>query len=305
MRTCPILAALLCSAAWNAFGADAPLVAPKPEADRVKYELRYRFTQGEVFGFELDEKSEILTASGDNRHLAVNDSSLFKHYRVIETFEDGSARLELVVDRVRMKLTMGPPEEIGEQTPIEYDTASNATPPKQLASLKNTIGRPLAVAKVAADGRLLEMEDRISADGHQNQERNNFLFVLADEPIAVGESWTHSYDVPVRLNPRLSKTFVISQQFKLEAVRNGVARISFTTVIVPRLVDPILRVQFIQKLPRGTIQFDLKRGMIVSQTQKIDETELNVSGQGNLLQVVVTRKESLMNGDAKLSPAAN
>lgn len=295
----PILCLFLCGSIVSPCAAEDPLRAPRPGEPVSMYRLRYQFRDGDVYRFELREKSEIVNVTSEVQLIARNDSRLDKHFRVVEVLPDGTARLELVVDRVRMRLKTGDSESIDTEqaNTIEFDTASGETPPAQLEALTKRVGKPVAVARVTSTGRLLELTDQSAAKTDrvaQDLDRNNFLVALPDAPIAVGEHWSMTFDVPVNLSPQLKRNFQLRYSYKLEQVSGDLAEISFVTMLTPRLTDPVLRAQFAQQLPSGTIQFDLERGMVVSQTQRVDRTEIGIAGPRTALKIESERVEQLI-----------
>lgn len=286
--------------------AGEPLRAPRPtEGVPQTFRLQYRFEAGQVLRYELREVSEIIESNSDARQFARNNSSLNKHYRVLEVADDGStAKLELVVDRIRLRMKVGDEEAIDDETiePLTFDSASNQAPPKELQSLKQSIGKPVAVATVSNSGELLAMEDRRTGTAQdQNEARHNFLTVLPKEPVAVGASWTHGFDVPLEIAANRKQVFRLKYIFRLEQVRDGIATISFGTTVTPRLTDPSLRARFAQQLPTGTIEFDLGRGVVRSRTERVDRAEIGVAGPRTSLVVVSERVERLVDPDAAVS----
>ena len=106
--------------------------------EQQKVSLSYQFKKGDVWRYQLREKGTQESISPVSETLGENDSSLWKHYRVLETFDDGSALLEVVVDRFQINFKMYVDDQL--QQTIAYDTADKAEPSKQFRSVKNSIG---------------------------------------------------------------------------------------------------------------------------------------------------------------------
>lgn len=262
------------------------------------YTLKYQFPEGESLHYLLREKSNIHQQYQGGEQKSENDSSLEKHYRVVETREDGSAVLEVVTDYVKLKYSFADAE------PVEYDSRSDEEPPEPLKSLRNKVGKPVARAEFSVSGQLLSLtelsEGSVPVDS-EDLGRKNFLIELPQDPIAVGGTWKQSYSIELLVAPRLNRKFTISHLYKLQKVEEGVAEISFSSIITPRLVAPDLRAKLIQDLPSGTILFDLDAGRIVSQVRRVDRTELGVGGPKTALTINSLKVEKLIDSTQSVS----
>ena len=262
------------------------------------YSLEYRFPEGESLHYLLREKSNLLQQFEGGEQYSENDSSLEKHYRVIESRDDGSAILEVVTDHVKLKYTFADAE------PVEYDSRQDAAPPEPLKSLRDKVGKPVARAEFAASGKLLALTELSEGSVQIESEelgRMNFLVELPEEPIAIGATWKQSYTVKISLTPQVIRSFTISHLYKLQKVDEDIAEIKFSSIISPRVLAPELKAKLISDLPAGTIRFDLKAGRIVSQVRKVDRTELGVGGPKTAMTVNSIKVETLIDQDQTLS----
>ena len=64
------------------------------------------------------------------------------------------------------------------------------------------------------------------------------------------------------------KKIQTQQQYKLEKVEAGVATIAVATQVLTPINDPKLQSQFVQRLQKGTIQFDLDAGRLLAQAAR-------------------------------------
>lgn len=268
------------------------------EETAATYTLKYQFPEGASLHYLLHEKSRLLQQFEGGEQKSENDSSLQKHYRVVETRKDGSAVLEVVTDHVKLKYSFA------DADPVEYDSNSDAEPPEPLKSLRNKLGKPVARAEFSASGRLLaltEFSDGSVAVDPKDLGRKNFLIELPQDAIAIGGTWKQSYPIELLVAPRLTREFTISHLYKLQKVERGVAEITFSSIISPRLVSPELRAKLIQDLPSGTILFDVRAGRIVSQVRRVDRTELGVGGPKTAMTVNSLKVEKLIDNDQSVS----
>ena len=284
-----VLFTLLCP--LGSINAEPP--ADQSTENETKYQLQYKFVAGESRHYRLSEQSEFHSISPRENSRATNDSFIEKHYKVKDVRDDGSAVIELVFDRIKIKYDL---PQIGK---VEYDSAKDAVPPEQFASLKRKVGKPIAEAVVKPTGEIQSLVKQGARNPRANpleesKEKQNFLVILPSDPIAVGESWNFRYKVNMPLTARVTKEFEIRYVYTLEEIEDDLAEISFTTFVSPRLVDPLLRGKFMQYLPSGTVKFDLAKGQLLSQEQHVQKTEVNVGGQRTALTIDLKRQEKLV-----------
>ena len=303
----PALGILLAAAGIRpAFGqpaSDAAVEAPVPPA-HVRYQLAYRFSPGQQVAYESVHTMKLTTQKGQIVETARNEARTSKHFEVVSVAKDGSALLELTIDHVRMSARFG------DAPPVAFDSSKPDDVPPAYRGVMKSVGRPLARARFAADGRLLDSESllpgeverevsgpppgRESSDDDPNK---NFLVQFPKEPQAVGATWTDSLLVPVFVTRTLTRDVKILRRYRLESVDDGVARISVQSAVVTELRDPAVSAQLIQREPAGTIDFDLERGLIVSRTTTIDKTVLAPFGGDTLMHAESQLTERLIESD--------
>lgn len=259
---------------WSGAGAFAE------EADKT-YLLQYKFQDGEYVRYYVDHWSTITTQFGGAEETATNRSETGKHFRVLAVKEDGSAIVELVLDWVNMKV------QFGDAPPTVYDSRKGDVPAPQLQSVADKLGKPTARAEFAPNGELREivMLDSENKESKPTAESDssgvgNLLVILPETPIAVGHKWHDDYEVFVMLQGTRSvrRPIKMRRTYELTKVDGDIATLALRTSIVTLVRDPNIRGQLVQRTPRGTITFDLKRGQIVSRKHSIDGVEVGVFG---------------------------
>lgn len=277
------------------FGAEVvPADAPRPG-----YRLRYQFRPNQFVHYEVVQTMSIETRKGEAAESTVNESRAHKHFRVVSVDSDGAGTLEAVIDRVELTA------QFGDNPPIVYDSTS-PPPPPQFADVDKTIGKPIVRVKVAPTGKLLsvvrtlskDLQEGVTADtgdaAPDTDRSKNFLVVFPDKPVHVGETWTDKLQISVNVSKQLRQPVTLRRRYRLESVANGSATISLDTSVLTPVNDPHVRAELIQRTPKGTIVFDLNRGLLVSRTLSVDKTELGVFGGGSLMRAVSERTERLV-----------
>ena len=278
----------------SATGSEAASETSAPQ----QFLLKYNFPVGALAYYEVRHKSAIEVRHGDVVQTTYNESQTYKHYRVTGKNGEGHAIIEPVIDSVRMTARADDDE------PVVFDSAADAEQcPPQFRRILETIGRPLARVAFSENGELMSLEplaqvvqaSAISGDKGTADASQNFLVVLPDHPVALGDMWSDEIAVVVSEgNARLAKTIALKRQYCLKSVEGKLATISFKTAVVTPITDPAIQAQLIQRAPEGTVVFDLDSGMLISFESTVDSVVVGPFGARTSLHAVARRKEHLV-----------
>lgn len=276
------------------FGLFAFLIFPsRVSAEDATYKLCYRFQAGQFTHVEVDDKAEMMTQNAGTRDKegrplesrSVQQTQMLKSYRVVLVDEEGVATLEPIVEKVRMS------SQSGDKPLVTFDSSKDETPPLEFEKIAGTIGRALARFHVASNGKLLkvtmlvnDVPKSFSEAAAKADPTINFLVVLPEKPIKIGEKWSEKYDVPVSVGSGLSRPVHMIRTYELTKVANDVASIRFLTSILTPMDDPEILRQMLQQTPKGTVEFDLKQGKILSRSIHIDDKVVGAFGPQTLIQ---------------------
>lgn len=267
------------------------------------YALRYRFAPDDVVHFRVTHAMTFSSQKADYPETATNQSDAWKHYRVLKVHADGSAKLELVIDRVVMSARFNSDD------PVTVDSRKPDECPAPYQGVLKTVGRPLVEITVSPSGKLLAAErvlpddvrkglkDAEDDDTPDTDPGKNPLVMLPEQPVRIGESWQDDIEARVNITRTLRETVTLRRRYTLEGVEGSVARITLKTVILTPIRDPTVQVQLIQRAPQGVIEFDMERGSIVSRTLTVDESVVGAMGPNSLVRAVSRRVEK------RLTPA--
>lgn len=277
------------------------LPATFAEEDTTLYKLRYKYEPSEFIHYKVDAQSTIDVQLNQNKQITTNSSKTLKHYRVVSVDESGNGTLEMVIDRVRMKV------QFDKQAPSTFDSGDpNQKDLKQFEKIRQNIGQPKRMV-CSPLGKVISVNDPKEAQTTQNvplfkepkkqkeeKQSRGFMIPLPEHKVKVGDSWKESYDVEVAVGKKLRKKVPIGRTFTLESVEDQVAVIKFKTKILQRLNDPKLRLQLIQKTPSGTIKLDIEKGVIILQDVSLDKAQVGVFNGKGAMRAISTTVETLV-----------
>jgi hypothetical protein len=272
------------SASQDNSPAREPAVAARPihaEAPS-EYHLAYKFRKDQDVRMLMVVGSQIRIQKGAKVELNVIQSATERHFRVASLNSDGSAVLDLVIDRVKIAVSTD------NGTPTAYDTRDSVEPPKQFENVKECIGRHTQVR--------VDTRGRVSAlDGSQlgPSEDPDFLVVLPEKPVRIGQEWFDDYQARVQVTKDLTQKVTLRRRYTLTAVNNNVAIIRVATAEVTPVNDPQVLAGMVQLTPSGTILLNLGQGSLTLRDLRCERTEVGVLGTASSITGVSNTRETL------------
>ena len=235
--------------------------------------LRYRFQKGDVLKWNVRQMLRMTTSLRGKTETVETSSRSTKIWTVIDVAGDGVATFEYKVGDVKMHQSQTDKED------AKYDSNVDTEIPPAFHPLEGTIGVPLAELSIDALGEMKKKQALRPYKGAT--EENRIAVPLPKEPIAVGERWDLEVPVEVQLPEGTVKKISAVQRFTLDSVRNGVATISFRTIIRTPINDPKIESQIIDKHASGFLKIDLDVGRLISQQTEVDREVVGFQGPGS------------------------
>jgi hypothetical protein len=280
----------------------ASATAPANAAPSGPIMLAYKFESGQFVHYSGTNRVQYTTQLGDQYDLPreqrkfsnIQTNETGSHFRIVTVDEQGIATIEPVVDRARMTAKMHGKE------PVEFDSASDATPQPQFQAIRDAIGHPVARFQVSPTGTLIKAiivdataPQSLRDAAERLDTRFPFLSLLPSMPVAVGDKWREDYSIVAVVNG-LKQPIPIRRIYQLDAVADGIAIIKFKTLVLTPVNDPEFEKQIVQQTPTGTIEFDIERGLVRSHSSSVHRTVMNAFGAQSLLQVIGESTETLV-----------
>jgi hypothetical protein len=267
------------------------------------HQLAYKFTPGQFAHYEVTQRMTIVSKYPQSEEKMKNESVTTKHFRVIAAESGGAAQLEPMIDRVRMSVKFNDAE------PISYDSAAKEPPPPGFEAVAKTVGQAMARVHLTPNGELTkvtvlgEASPALTAAAAEADPKLNFLIPLPREAVGVGAVWKDRYQVPVSVGQGLTQPITLQREFQLTNVEGKAATITFRTSVITPVSDPQIEAQLLQRKPSGTVEFDLERGLILSQKTTASGQVVQAFGPNTALQAALETSERWMPQTAGVQPA--
>jgi hypothetical protein len=243
--------------------ADQRLEAAKAKAlDATTYDLRYKFSEGEVRRTKVVHLVTVETKIKGTTETAKTRSVSTKRWQITNVDELGNITFLHTIDSVDMWQKMTGRQE------ISYNSASPDKPPQEYEHVAATIGKPLATITIDQRGRIVDRSNKTFNPGI-----GDLTVPLPETPVKIGHQWFIAEEITVRMPDK-------------------------TEILTP-VNDPQVQSQLVQRMQHGTIKFDLDAGRIRSKQMDLDETVIGFSGAESIMQYLARLTEETLEGEGE------
>ncbi len=257
-----------------------------------KYQLQYKFKMGDVLRYAVKHSADIRTTIEGTTQEAQTESESIKAWKVTDVLPNGEIEFVYLVEVVRMS------NRVPNRALTSFDSELDETPPPGFEQAARAVGVPLSVVRISPEGEIVHREEK-----HPQPKASDDMPLtlrLPSEPLAVGEQWDATYDVPAERKSGAKLQVRTRRVCTLEKVENQIATITVDYQILTP-VSAYIESQLIDRLTKGSVRFDIKRGRIISQNFKSDRRVIGFSGDTSSMHYVSRMKERLLKPNERLA----
>ena len=283
---------LIAAAAISLACLPAHAASPGP----AKHLLRYKFAMSEVLRYQVRHDTNMRTTMEDATQRLETHTDSVKAWKVTDVLPNGEMEFIHLVESVKMSN-----HEVG-QPANKYDSTVDKQPPRGFESVASATGVPLLVVRITPEGVVTSREEKHGAMPASPD--MPITLELPKEPVAVGERWTHAYDVPATKQSGAKMQVRTRRVCKLRQVKSGVATIDVEYQILTP-VEPFVVASLKERLTKGTVRFDIQRGRIIHQQHNVDKRILGFAGEDkpSSLHFVARLQERLIDSGQQVAQA--
>lgn len=249
------------------------------------YRLAYRLTPGEEVRTKVVHLATVETRIKGVAQTTRSRTLSTRLWRIREVDAQGNITLDHIVEQVEMWNGVEGRQE------QHYDSTQDKDPPPEFAHVAGSVGKVLATIRIDPHGRILS---RTNVLPQFNPGLGELTIPFPDQPIKAGTSWSIPEELRLSLEDGTVKRIQTRQQYRLEKVEAGVATISVQTEVLTPVTDPKVQAQLVQRLQRGTLQFDVDAGRLIRKQMDIDEEVFGFSGPDSHMQYLARFTEEAL-----------
>jgi hypothetical protein len=237
---------------------------------------RFHWSKDQVLTYRVEQTSTATEVVGDRTNGFSSRLALTKRWQVKDVDADGVATLELSLTAMRHEIT--PP---GGKA-LLFDSADpEHSDPALKEDLSRYVGPVLAVLRVDAYGRVVEVKESKHGPASKFDSDLPFKLVVPGTAVTAGAAWERKYKITLEPPQGTGEKYDARQTYTCKAIKDGSATITFTTTVInpPESVAdqrPLLPMQ-----AEGEVVFDVGPGVMKSAKVTIDKELKNYQGEGS------------------------
>jgi Family of unknown function (DUF6263) len=259
--------------------------AGRPTNGVAKYDLKYKFTQGETLRAEVVHRATVQTTVQGTSQTAESNSRSVKVWKIENVSDTGTVTFQHMVEHIDMwQRTTGRKE-------VRYNSDTDKEVPPGYEAVAAAVGVPLSTVTMDARGKIIKRKE------HRDQPMGvstQMTMPLPGVAIAIGESWSSPLEIEVTQKDGTIKKIQTRQKFTLDKVADDVATIQVDSQILTPVHDPAIEAQLIQRLSQGSVEFDIEAGRVISQQLDLDRRVIGFSGAASSMHYVTRFTEKLL-----------
>jgi hypothetical protein len=237
---------------------------------------RFRWQPGQVLTYRVAQVTSASETSDGNSVATSTKLNETKRWQVLAVDAAGTATLQLSLAALRVETTTPKGDA------ILFDSANlDKSDPAMREQLGRFLGQPLAVLRVDAQGKVVEVKECKYGPASRFESEPPFVVVLPTAPPQTAPTWERSYQVTLEPPQGTGEKYDAVQKYVCKAATPTALTCSVTTLIPKPPAALADQIPLLQMQPEGEIVFDLQSGRLQTARLVIDKELKNYQGDGS------------------------
>ncbi len=237
---------------------------------------RFHWQAGQVLTYRVEHVTVTVDTAGEARDETKTKLNLTKRWQVLAVDPAGVATLQLSLTALRNEITR-PNNEV-----LLFDSADTKTgTPELREAMSPFIGTPLAVLRVDAAGRVIEVKESKQGSLSRFETTPPFAVILPNGAPQPGQYWQRDYAITVEPPAGTGEKYQANQRYVCKELKPTGTVLELTTTLKTQPEAIADRLPLLQWLPEGEIVFDPQAGLLRSARLHIDKELKGHQGEGS------------------------
>jgi hypothetical protein len=286
---------LICGSTASSQTADK---TPDSVADRIEratnnvnqkqtYEIKYKLKKGEEIRWDFEQVVTTKFQMAGEVEESSSRSENTKLWKVVNVDQLGNMTFAYTIESIEMWT------KVGESDPVSYNSLTDKEVPEMYSGTADNVGKTLAVFSITPEGKILDRKSSLKKDVFGI---GKVTIPLPEKAVPVGHKW----DVPIVLSAndeQGTKKLKARILYELAKVKDQNAYIRFRTEVLTPVTSEKIRSTIMQKMTKGIVVFDMKRGCPILQRMEWDEKAQGFEGPDSYLKYVARMSEKIIGDD--------
>jgi len=237
---------------------------------------QFRWQKGQVLSYQVEHNTSVAEVVEGNKVQSQSKLKILKRWQVADVDAKGNATLNLTLAAMRQEQTR-PNGEV-----LLFDSADlEKSNPELREALGKYVGKTLAIVRLDAQGRVLEVKQGSAA---RYDAEPPLVAVFPAAAVQQGQGWLRPFTIVLEPPQGTGEKHQAVQRYECIKIEGGRATLSVTTQLKNPPETKQEQIPLLQKLPEGQVVFDLQAGRLLSAQFTIDKSLENHQGKGSSYQ---------------------
>src|SRR5262249_36671052 len=214
---------------------------------------QFRWQQGQVLTYRVEHISSAAEVISGNKSESKSKLNLTKHWQVLAVDASGIATLQLSLTALRLETT----------TPsggtLLFDSSQpDKSTPQLREELGQLVGQALAVVRIDAQGRVIEVKESKHGPASRFESELPFVITLPDQGPQAGQEWQRAYKITIEPPQGTGEKYDAVQKYVCKAVTENSLTVGMSTSLKTMPENLLDRVPLLQLEPEGEVVFDIQ-----------------------------------------------
>lgn len=238
---------------------------------------RFRWQTGQALTYRVAQTTIVTDTVGETTVETRTKLDLTKRWQVLEVDPAGIATIQLSILAMRNETTR-PNKEV-----MLFDsTEPDKSTPELREALKSYINAPLAVLRVDASGRVVEVKESKFGPASRFESTPPFVVHLPGAAPQANQYWERNYAITLEPPQGTGEKTPAVQRYLCKEVKPSAAILELTTTLKTPPAAVADQLPLLQSLPEGEIVFDPQAGLFKSAKLHIDKELKGHQGEGSV-----------------------
>ena len=253
---------------------------------------RFRWQTGQVLTYRVEQHTAVTETAPDEKEEkpvtteTVTKLSVTKRWQVAAVDANGVATLNLSIAAMRLE-TKRPNGE----TEV-FDSAKPGAAPEQT----RYIGQVIAVLRIDAQGRLVEVKESKFGPASRFAADLPFKLTLPDAGPAKDQSWERAYGIKLEPPHGTGESYDATQKYTCKGVTSGMTVVGMTTSLKAPPSEPGDMIPLLPMQQEGDLYFHPQSGRYIGARLKVKKEIANHQGENSKYVYVSSYAEDLVEG---------
>src|SRR6266852_3518898 len=212
---------------------------------------RFAWKQEQILTYRVDQSTSAYDVVEGKTTETSSKMTTLKRLQMLGVDQAGVATLQLFVVPLHFEVKT----QKGETLMFDY-TQPDKSDPQLREQMAKYIGPPLAVLRVDASGRVVEVKESKQAPASRFESELPFLVLLPAAPLQAGSAWERAYQVTLEPPQGTGEKFDAVQKYICQKIDGAAVTIAISTTIKNVPASPLNQVPLLEMQPAGEMVFD-------------------------------------------------